>query len=180
MQTRTLEELDVKPGDVVEYMPNGSWYPELVGRHMTVRDDGGVSFLDRYGQQDGFGVYCSHRFRVISSAQPTPTLWRNMTPEQKGAMLLAAHERKVIEYIHACSSGWHAVDWKRETIWYNDTAYRIRPEPKRETVTMHTDGKSVEVWDFFSIPTVTNATNRITFTTIDGVPDCASVKMDAI
>jgi hypothetical protein len=37
-------------------------------------------------------------WRIVSRAPAAPKLWRDMTPEEKGALLLAAHEGKVIEY----------------------------------------------------------------------------------
>jgi hypothetical protein len=66
----------------------------------------------------------------------TPKLWADMTPEEKGALLLAEHEGKVIEVFGiACPGMWH-VRWHEDyPVWYDDAAYRVKPEPKRETVT---------------------------------------------
>ena len=61
--------------------------------------------------------------------EDTPKLWRDMTDSEKGALLLAHHEGKVIEIF---------LDWDRGGTWVNVTpppnwldeyAYRVRPEP---------------------------------------------------
>lgn len=60
--------------------------------------------------------------------QETPTLWRDMTDAEKGALLLAHCEGKVIEYYAGCGN-WEATScqpWE----WAVD-AYRVRPEPKK-------------------------------------------------
>lgn len=56
----------------------------------------------------------------------TPALWRDMTPEQKGALLLAHHEGRVIQsYI---GQG----DWVKALPGWNDNvAYRVKPESSK-------------------------------------------------
>lgn len=56
----------------------------------------------------------------------TPKLWRDMTPEEKGALLLARHEGKVIEYwsVHH-EGGW--IDIFPQG-WFDDKAYRVKPD----------------------------------------------------
>jgi hypothetical protein len=103
-----------------------------------------------------------------------PKLWRDMTPEEKGALLLAHHEGKVVE----C---WNSGKWepKGHGGWGKENAYRIRPEPKRETVMLH--GRQAEKdWSFGNGEAWPADTHRITFDLIDGEPDCASVKMERI
>jgi len=51
----------------------------------------------------------------------TPKLWRDMTDSEKGALLLAHHEGKVIE--RHCRDGWRAV---LHTFWHDDVAYRVK------------------------------------------------------
>jgi len=73
-----------------------------------------------------------HPHDLIAEWSDTPTLWRDMTDAEKGALLLAHHEGKVIEV-------WvvdhHASWWGEKAVsyWRDDLAYRVRPEPKRET-----------------------------------------------
>jgi hypothetical protein len=76
----------------------------------------------------------SLRQRPSANPEPdTPKLWRDMTPGEKGALLLAHHEGKVIE------SRWLGENWTPTCApeWHLGASYRIRPEPKRETVTRH-------------------------------------------
>ena len=61
----------------------------------------------------------------------TPTLWGNMTPEEKGALLLGWHEGKVIEVFGLLYPDMWCED---DPCFYEDCAYRIKPEPKREMV----------------------------------------------
>lgn len=89
-----------------------------------------------------------------------PKKWREMTPEEKGALLLAHHEGKVIEYYcdvwKACASN--------NPVWANNDAYRVKPEPVVETMSLYRCG----------------ITYKITCTVIDGEIDCASVRMEKI
>jgi hypothetical protein len=69
----------------------------------------------------------------------TPKLWRDMTPEEKGALLLAHHEGKVVQAYNVNLFRWYE---NNRPIWLDDVAYRIRPVPcetgpKRETVTLY-------------------------------------------
>lgn len=106
--------------------------------------------------------------------QDTPKLWRDMTPEEKGALLLARHEGKEIES-YRLSKMWRLCD----PCWEDDVAYRVKPEPKRETVTVfgyaHTGHWSLHLGRENS-----GDQFRITFDLVDGEPDCASIKMERI
>ena len=101
-----------------------------------------------------------------------PKLWKNMTPEEKGALLLAHYEKRVIEYFSECDEEW-VVCLPR---WMDHTAYRVRPEPKVEAVKLgggYTKGMG---FVFCSIHP-SDVTHRITFNLVDGIPDCSSIKM---
>jgi hypothetical protein len=70
----------------------------------------------------------------------TPKLWRDMTPEEKGALLLAQHEGKAIECLDPSNESdvWDAL----EPSWFEDLAYRVKPEPKNETATYICNGRT--------------------------------------
>ena len=56
-----------------------------------------------------------------------PKLWRDMAPEEKGALLLAEHEGEFIE-----AFGVEMPDeWRRDGYpsWADDVAYRVKPDP---------------------------------------------------
>lgn len=160
-ETGTLAELNVKPGDVVECVwPGGYRY-----KHTIACVSDGIYYSKDTGGELGDAV----PWRIVSRASDpdTPKLWRDMTREEKGALLLAAHEGKVIEYE---AHGWRATA-ANDPGWFDDTAYRIRPEPKRETVTLRGGnfGKNGAVaWSFRHSGHIGPDTHRITFDLLDG------------
>lgn len=100
-------------------------------------------------------------------------LWRDMTDVEKGALLLAAHEGRGLEYWRRGSGGWATCS---SAGIYDNEAYRIRPEPKVKAVEFR-----VQIYEngVVRMAGVSN-THRITFSTIDGEPDCASIKMEKL
>jgi hypothetical protein len=112
---------------------------------------------------------------VAEWVDDTPKRWRDMTPEEKGALLLAHHEGKVIEYLHECSGGWRDRTGVSKE-WHDKTSYRIRPEPVRETVTIEFDEDgNIDTKGVCDLRNV-----RITVDLIDRNPVPASVKLDEI
>ena len=102
-KTGTLKELGVKPGDVVEWLFNKS-------THIITSKNIGL-------------MYCND-YRIISRAAETPKLWHDMTPEEKGALLLAEHDSGDIE--HHCDGMW--VPKKKLQKFLAFHAYRVKPE----------------------------------------------------
>ena len=124
-----------------------------------------------YWTHNGVCISGTDASDIVAEWPEYPKLWRDMTPEEKGALLLAHHEGKVIEmtsYIpgtsqlawNECPSNWRPTD---------TGIYRIRPEPVRETVVRYYQAGD-SVFD----------THLITFETVDGEPDCASIKMEKL
>jgi len=163
----TLAELNVQPGDVVKH-EDGSTY--------EIRMKNGKPALwciKGECKSDGYGVYVSEsrqQYRIISRATQSPKLWRDMTPEEKGSLLLAARDGKVIE-----GAG---PDWRpcRNPQWVDYGSYRVKPEPKVETIEMNGYMKGDSAW--FGPMSSKSDTHSITFNLINGKPDCASVKME--
>lgn len=163
----TLKELDVKPGDVVEYIPKCDSY--------TIAENERIIFEDGKTLRYWAWNTCSD-WRIISRASDNPKLWRDMTPEEKGSLLLAAHEGKVIE---GRNETWDDDCWMTipKPSWNESSAYRVRPEPKVETVTIYGSPSKHVQW---CLEQCGLDTHRITFNTINGKPDCASIKMEAL
>lgn len=114
-------------------------------------------------------------------ASGSPTLWRDMTPEQKGALLLAYHEGKVIEWTKNLSGNFEngTADSTADgyiPAWSDSVAYRVRPGPERRTVVLHGAGNE---WVQADLP-CDDDTHRITFNLLDGEPDCNSIKMEKL
>lgn len=111
----------------------------------------------------------------------TPKTWGEMSNVEKGALLLAHHESPGSVEFYNGSVGW-------ETLvglgWLSETAYRIKPEPKRETVALAglLSATVAGLWEFDTMtsPHKEEADYIITFDTIDGEPDCTSIKMERI
>ena len=101
-------------------------------------------------------------------------MWKDMTPEEKGALLLAYHEGKVIEY-SVTGNIWV----KSKPSWEDTLCYRIKPEPKRETITMYT-GNPVGPWGWTADGCSEDRQYLITFDLIDGQPDVTSIKMEKL
>lgn len=141
-------------------------YGPFVINEMRYHHDG--TFADRDAIQAELGIK-----RCVSD--DNPKIWCYMTPEEKGALLLAHYEGKVIEMFIAKGVWVECIP-----LWADDVAYRVKPEPTRKTVEILTDGVNIELCDFFKLPEISNPTHRITFDMIDGEPDCASIKMEKL
>lgn len=109
-----------------------------------------------------------------------PKIWAEMTDAEKGALLLAHHENREIEFLDDFD------EWKTESPnWVSHTAYRVKPQPVFSTVTLYGgfDGGAFEYFDIIKSVNKTyeqDDTHRITFNLVDGEPDCASIKMEKI
>lgn len=115
-----------------------------------------------------------------------PKVWEDMTPEEKGALLLAWYEGKEIEWFNPRPERTFN-DWKpynsNPVHIYNEFAYRVKPEPKVERVRLH-------FCFHFCVDYNTNVfagpqqrytdTHRITFNLVDGEPDCNSIQMEVL
>lgn len=165
-----LKDLHVKAGDVVLSAACGFEY--------TVKERRpGVMALwsGRWGGSWFVDVDISvHDYTLISladaqpAAQPAaPKTWGEMTDAEKGALLLAAHEGKVIEF----RNDEDTPEWKKAAPkWASWCYYRVKPEPVRETVGL-----------YISDPCSNGSYIQIgTIDTEDGKPDCNSVKMERI
>jgi len=98
-------------------------------------------------------------------------IWSDMTPESQGALLLAFHNGATIQVFSRSSDKWLNVI--HELVWSRHTKYRVKPADP-VVVTHEVFGRHESIWVFF---TDTFDTHTITYNTIDGVIDCASVKM---
>ena len=100
--------------------------------------------------------------------------WGEMTNAEKGALLLADHNGEEME-CHVSGDVWES-KWNG-TRYYDCDAYRVKPKPVIETVTVKGSEYAASGWVFDECD---RGRYAITFDTIDGEPDCASVKMEPI
>jgi|GEM_PF-6690131 len=159
-ETGTLAELNVKPRDVVEWIRYGMRHTIITSEKVTKGTWAGQIKADL--SDYGYGIFGDEIFRIVSRASDTtPKTWGEMTDEEKGALLLAYHEGKVIEFY--CYGRWINTNGD---IWHHAHAhaYRVRPpEPKRETVTLY---GCVAEWGQASKPCGED-THRITMPLLD-------------
>ena len=164
----TLAELNVKPGDVVEFQ--GGARPIY-----TI----GVSIYGKLIDVDDGEELCEYMpFRIVSRASDKPKLWRDMTPEEKGALLLAHHEGKVIEWTGHFGSEFDMDSIRGTPVWSDTHAYRIKTRPKVETVNQ--GYKTNSSGRFVTTSSLDHATHVVTFNLINGEPDCTSIKMERL
>lgn len=137
---KTLYELEVVFGDVVQYLPDKSIY--TIGKPHLVTD------LVAYESE----------WVVVSRDADRYKIWKDMSREEKGALLLAHHEGKVIETRWGNSGAWHPVS---DPDWETHLYYRVQPRTKIKLTNFHENlhGYVIE------------------FDLIDGKPDKSSVKM---
>jgi hypothetical protein len=110
--------------------------------------------------------------------EDTPKLWKDMTDEEKGALLLAHHDGKEIEFWAYCE--WIGIN----PFWLDDFAYRVKPEePKRETVTFKVcvlpkEGISMHMEPTDGTPYSANRYiyGELTVELVDGKPDWDTLK----
>jgi hypothetical protein len=100
-------------------------------------------------------------------------LWKDMTPEEKGALLLAHHEGKEIEFF-ASHNAWQGCEGSPS--WISYYAYRVKPDPVRETLVVY-GGTFWGGWTFGPVQ-MEKDTHKITLHFVDGVAQAdASVEV---
>ena len=94
--------------------------------------------------------------------------WKDLTPEEKGALLLAYHEGEQIQTWMPVRHFW---DDNPTPSWAETAAYRVKPEPEVKTVTIRTGWPEGGGWcqdeDDYD-------THSITYKVIDGEPICGT------
>ena len=171
METGTMKELGLQVGDVVECIHSASetW---TLGKRYSMTDKG----LEC--NRDVPQTSSQSTFRIVSRVSDKPKTWGDMTDAEKGALLLAQHEGKAIEILMPVGSYWREIEVNETTHFCTTSIYRVRPEPVREVVTIEGYVKSSNDCVFSNIRDIVGDTHRITFETIDGKPDCSTIKME--
>lgn len=100
--------------------------------------------------------------------------WKDMSPEEKGALLLAHHEGKVIEARDPYNK---ADTWEKVILpnWTSSFAYRVKPVVKEVLLEGFVDH---ERW--YNGRKSPGVNYKITFNLVDGEPDCSSIKMEKL
>jgi hypothetical protein len=143
---RKVGPMNYKWSDIVEFNGNVWW-----------RDDGSV-YKRKETPRD-----------LVAEWTEESIKWSDMTPAQKGALLLAHHEGKEIEYRYPNREVWEKIE---NPSWNPVFSYRVKPKPKRETVTI-----TAEVIGNHLMFTSAHPNFKITLDMVDDEPDCSSIRM---
>jgi hypothetical protein len=135
-ETGTLKELNVKAGDVVQVVGGKSW--EIVG----VDDSGNYLINDPPARH----LSNTLPFRIVSRAKEPLKPWRDMTPEEKAAIWLGFYQGKQVQFCTPGFAWFDDDDFDPDHPAHVDTAWRIKPEPVRETVAIWSDGDGNQAW----------------------------------
>lgn len=164
---KTLDELDVNPGDVVGFIGAVSEWTMTDEGHLSSRN-GDLSRAYFAG-----GSHAADTgFTIVSRANEPdkPKTWGEMTDAEKGALLLGHHEGEIIQHKLFPTDG-DDYDWQdnSEPMFNDIHAYRVRKEPIRETVTLR-GGKRMRHggWRLDETGCDDLDANIITFPTLDG------------
>lgn len=113
---------------------------------------------------------------LVAEWTDKPKTWGELTADEKVTLVEARRDHKWIEYLNV--KGDNSWDTALNPGWYDDTPYRIKPEPVVEEVEFWRS--SGENSDFISEQKSPTDTHRISYTVTDGKPDCSSIKMEPI
>lgn len=159
----TLREIGARVGDVVEYVADGGKYKvKKIGILKSMQSGLDIEYM-------GFWDSTGTKFRIITRAsRPFNTL----TAEEKGELLLANHEGKIIEM--SIDGG---ETWERSYTpqWIGSACYRVKEDEVKEVVIYSMSDLTTWLDKEYGLDT-----HRITFNLVNGKPDCASVKMEEI
>lgn len=154
----TLQEIGARVGDIVRCV---TWHGKIYKEGNTYH------VVEGFGK-DGENIGILHQtLGVWEIVSRKPKEWRHMTDEEKGALLLAKHEGKEIQYLRFDDK------WVTSAAFpMGDGTYRVRPEPEVEVIELYGN----EDTSFYRGSSCFD-THCITFNLVDGEIDCSSVKM---
>jgi hypothetical protein len=158
-----------KVGDQVVVNNKYSVFYRCRGKVVFVQDQPKwfILYLEKRGQ-------CG--FSEKELAYPDPKQWQDMTPEEKGEILLAKLEGKTIECSYDPSKYWGEIKKMQNITGIPYCHYRIKPEePVVEKITMFCGAQAK------CLDTTPNRhkghTHCIEFNLVDGEPDTTSIVM---
>jgi len=168
---KTFAELGYNVGDTVRcvddldsslYVTGGKYLLGHANEELTVK--GG------YNGRSATWELVSRAGSTVTADDEYP-IWGDMTPEAQGALLLAEHNGAVIQMASASRGTW--IDMDHKLSWFEHVKYRVKPADP-VVVTHELFGRHGFFWSVIAHDV---DTHKMTYNTIDGVIDCASVKM---
>ena len=183
METGTLTQLNVQPGDVVAMVYGSPGYEDYCrkfeGVSYTVGPLGGATSQEP-GAGGGWAANCPHTFRIISRATPQPDLTAITTPfgllDAATQEALRAHGGPYEMLRGVNHLEWREVDDSAD-LWKVSLTYRLQRPPKVEKAMQ--DRWLDEDGDLFILEHPQRTPVRVTFNRIDGVIDLSSYRLEA-
>ena len=163
-QGKTLDELNVKAGDVVKFVAGNV---EIVHRIDTVIDGKYIGEMCEGGE---YLIADDPVWSIVSRA--TPPTWGEMTRLEQGEILVDDQNGLDIEAFV------HGDKWERKENgfpYFKNKSYRTKSEPVVEMVTIL--GGRRTAWNFSNCASSCGATHEFTFEIRDGEPVIGSEKM---
>lgn len=145
------------------YVENGRWIYSDAKKYIK-------------GCFDGYDIVAEWNEEPMYNKKYRP--WKDLTNEEKGALLLAHYEGKVVEF--------YDIDrWVNlihiDVIWGDNDIYRIRPEPMKVKINLVYDPAEYCYDVSWDGPVPENLTlPDITFDLIDEKPDQISIRMEKV
>lgn len=149
---------------------NDSWW-RASGKRGAYYEDSNLDLIAEWTEDDDLNAICDERQGgPFVRASGSPKTWGKMTDEEQGALLLARHRGKDIQYWCEYNNDWLFV--LPRFVWFPDVAYRVQPKPMRKTVTLYAD--------FGGIKSMCDIKPIGTIDLEDGKPVADSIKMEEV
>lgn len=181
MSPKPVQHMDVCPGDVVRCVAvffNG--YNELTSSQFTPNKLYNVVCRNRkvgvVGDQGQFFHKTWSHFEFVDEPAE-PTLLKDMSDDEAGKILKAFLKGESLEVYNPC--GFRMWMDHVSGTFNENVSYRVKAKPVVKQITLFGGGVPNMVW----CPDRRGAdldTHIITYTEIDGEPDCDSVKMEKL
>lgn len=171
METGTLKDLNVQPGDVVEDTSDRKFFEVRYLREYEAH--GRTTWPNEMSEDDYWSLTGIDTWRIVSRASDAPKPWSDMTDEERTPILLHWSRGGEVEYFDTATYKW-CEDDDFEPFVYDDVAYRAKPaEPMVKTVTLYGSAKKGmnRTWGFSTVDFNSADTHTITLTLRDGIPD---------
>jgi len=164
----TFTELGYNVGDTVRCVDDGGRRRFYKTGKKYVLESSAGSRPTIKGDQNGL----SGTWELVSRAGPTEAddeylIWSDMTPEAQGALLLAEHNGATVQFFSL--DEWIDIEYPL----FANGKYRVNPAAP-VVVAHEIFGQNAIFWGFIKCA---GDTHKMTYNTIDGVIDCASVQM---
>lgn len=150
---KTAEGEKVGPAEIITYSSSRSsiyiWDIPYRGYTRAYNADGvyclyAEGYGDNYKKENIVSEWIEEESKEVTAE--TYKRWGEMTPDEKGALLLAHHEGKTIEISYYGMRSWSRV---REPSFNAAHFYRVKPEePMIEQVEKHEDGSATYTFNF--------------------------------